>query len=70
VEKTKSDVGLFAVKYKSETYDRTQKLNKEDYGFDKYWVLITIFNQLTFVCDTRPGSQITAPNPTSRFVLK
>jgi hypothetical protein len=28
VEKTKSDVGQFAVKYKSETYDRTQKLNK------------------------------------------
>jgi hypothetical protein len=50
-------------------FNRTQKLNKEDYGFDKYWVLITIFNQLTFVCDTRPGSQITAPNPTSRFVL-
>ena len=32
VEKKKSVAGQFAVKYKSETYCRTQKLNKEDYG--------------------------------------
>jgi hypothetical protein len=27
-----------AVKYRSETYYLTQKLNREDYGVDKYWV--------------------------------
>jgi hypothetical protein len=32
VEKKKSVAGQFAVKYKSETYGWTQKLNKEDYG--------------------------------------
>jgi hypothetical protein len=41
VEKTKSAAGQFAVKYKSETHCWTQKLNKEDYGFDKYWVLLS-----------------------------
>ena len=36
VDKTKIVVGHFTVKYKSETYCRTQELNKEDYGVDKY----------------------------------
>jgi hypothetical protein len=37
-EKKKSVAGKFgAVKYRSETYGRTQKLNREDYGVDKYW---------------------------------
>jgi len=27
-------------KYKSETYGWTQKLNKEDYGVDKYWAVV------------------------------
>ena len=40
VEKKKSVAGQFAVKYKSETYFWTQKLNKEDYGVDKDWVLL------------------------------
>ena len=25
------------VKYRSETYNWTQKLNRQDYGVDKYW---------------------------------
>ena len=37
-EKKKSVAGQFAaVKYRPETYGRTQKLNREDYGVDKYW---------------------------------
>jgi hypothetical protein len=38
-EKMKKRVaGQFvAVKYRSETYYWTQKLNREDYGVDKYW---------------------------------
>jgi hypothetical protein len=37
--KEKSVAGQFAaVKYKSVTYCWTQKLNREDYGVDKYWV--------------------------------
>jgi hypothetical protein len=36
VEKKKSVAGQFAVKYRSETYSCTQKLNREDYGVDKY----------------------------------
>ena len=35
-KKKKSIAGQFAIKYKLETYCWTQKLNKEDYGFDKY----------------------------------
>ena len=36
-KKKKSVAGQFAaVKYRSETYDWTQKLNREDYGVDKY----------------------------------
>jgi hypothetical protein len=35
--KKKSVAGQFAaVKYRSETYCWTQKLNREDYGVDKY----------------------------------
>ncbi len=38
-KKKKSLAGQFAaVKYRSETYCWTQKLNREDYGVDKYWV--------------------------------
>ena len=37
--KKKSVAGQFAaVKYRSEAYCWTQKLNREDYGLDKYWV--------------------------------
>jgi uncharacterized membrane protein len=36
VEKKKSVAGQFAVKYKSETYCWTKKLNREDYGVGKY----------------------------------
>jgi hypothetical protein len=39
VENKKSVAGQFAVKYKPETYLWTQKLNKQDYGVDKHWVL-------------------------------
>ena len=31
-----------AVKYRSETYCWTQKLNREDYGLDKYWVIFFV----------------------------
>jgi hypothetical protein len=42
VEKKKSVAGHFALKYKSETYRWTQKLNREDYGVHKYWVLLLL----------------------------
>jgi len=45
VEKTKSVAGKFAVRYKSETYCWTQKLNKEVYGVDKYWVLVAVVQE-------------------------
>ena len=45
VEKKKSVAGQFAVKYKSETYCWTQKLNREDYGVDKYWVLLAVVKE-------------------------
>jgi hypothetical protein len=39
-KKKKSVAGQFAaVKYRSETYGWTQKLNREDYGVHKYWVI-------------------------------
>ena len=46
-KKKKSVAGQFAtVKYRSETYCWTQKLNREDngvtYRVDKYWVLFEI----------------------------
>jgi hypothetical protein len=38
--KKESFAGQFAaVKYRSETYGWTQKLNRKDYGVDKYWVI-------------------------------
>jgi hypothetical protein len=47
-EKKKSVAGQFAaVKYRSETYCWTQKLNREDYGVDTYWVL-SFFSRLRF----------------------
>ena len=43
IKKKKSVSGQFAaVKYRPETYWWTQKLNREDYGVDKYWVLFFI----------------------------
>ena len=40
-EKKKSVADQFAaVKYRSETYYWTQKLNREDYGVDKYFLLL------------------------------
>ena len=40
VEKNKSVAGQFAVKYKSETYCWTKKRNRDDYGVDKYFLLL------------------------------
>ncbi len=40
VEKKKSVSDQFAFKYKSETHCCTEKLNKEDYGVDKYFFLM------------------------------
>ena len=45
MEKKKSVAGQVAVKYKSETYCWTRKLNKEDYGVDKYWVLLAVVKE-------------------------
>jgi len=43
-KKKKSVAGQFAaVKYRSETYCWTQTLNREDYGVDKYWVILLFF---------------------------
>ena len=42
VEKKESVAGQFAVKYTSGTYCWTKKLKKEDYGVDKYWVLLAV----------------------------
>jgi len=44
VQKKKSVAGQFSVKYKSETCCWTQKLKEEDYGVDKYWVLLAVEN--------------------------
>jgi hypothetical protein len=39
-KKKKRVAGQFAVvKYRSETYCWTQKLNREDYGVHKHWVI-------------------------------
>jgi hypothetical protein len=45
--KTKKSVaGQFAaVKYKSETYCWTQKVIREDYRVDKYWVLLSVVKE-------------------------
>ena len=47
VEKKKSVAGQSqaAVKYRSETYRWTQKLNREDYGVHKYWVLLSVVKE-------------------------
>ena len=34
-------------KYRSETYCWTQKLNREDYGVDEYWVLLAVVKEPT-----------------------
>ena len=48
--KKESVAGQFAaVKYRSETYCWTQKLNREDYGVDKYWVLLAIVKPVNTV---------------------
>jgi hypothetical protein len=47
-KKKKSVAGQFAaVKYRSETYCWTHKLNREVYGVDKYWVIL-FFSRLRF----------------------
>ena len=38
-------VTRFAVKYNSETNYWTQKLNGEDYGVHKYWVLLAVVKE-------------------------
>jgi hypothetical protein len=49
-KKKKSVAGQFAaVKYRSETYCWTQKLNREDYGVDKYWVLVAVVKESTLL---------------------
>jgi hypothetical protein len=48
-KKKTSVAGQFAaVKYRSETYCWTQKLNREDCGADKYWELYFFFYWLRF----------------------
>ena len=42
-KKKKSAADQFAaVKYRSETYCWTQKLKREEYGVDNYWVLFAV----------------------------
>ncbi len=54
-KKMKSVAGQFAaVKYRSEKYSWTQKLNREDYGVDKYWVIF-LFGRLRFAYDDKPA---------------
>ncbi len=44
--KKKSVAGQFAaVNFRSETYCWTEKLNREDYGVDKYWVLLAVVKE-------------------------
>jgi hypothetical protein len=38
-------VTKFAVKYKAEMYCWTQKLKREDYGVDTYWVLLAVVKE-------------------------
>ena len=48
-EKKKSVVGQFpAVKYRSETHCWTQTVSKEDYGVDKYWVILAVVRGTVF----------------------
>ena len=54
-KKQKSVAGQFvAVKYRSETYCWTQKLNKEDYGVDKYWVRLAVVKEETLLKNNKP----------------
>ncbi len=39
---------IATVKYRSETYCWTQKLNREDDGVDKYWVILFFLSRLRF----------------------
>jgi hypothetical protein len=42
-KKKKGVAGQFAaVKYRSEKYSWTKKLNREDYGVHKYWLLFLV----------------------------
>ena len=43
--KKKSVSDQFTVKYRLETYRWTKKLNKDDYGVDKYWVLLDVVKE-------------------------
>ncbi len=46
IQKKKSVADQFAaVKYRSETYCLTQKLNRKDYGLDKYWVHLVVVKE-------------------------
>ena len=47
VEKKKrvAGAGQLAVKYRPETHSWTQKLNREDYGIDKYWLLLAVVKE-------------------------
>jgi hypothetical protein len=49
VEKTNSVAVQLAVKYRSETYCWTPKLNREDYGVDKYWALLAVVKRVNTV---------------------
>ena len=54
LKKKKSVAGQFAVvKYRSETFYWTQKLNREDYEVDKFWVLLLFFARMRFEMSRR-----------------
>jgi hypothetical protein len=44
-KKKRSVAGQFDAVNKSITYCWTQKLNREDYRVDKYWVLLAVVNE-------------------------
>jgi hypothetical protein len=44
-KKKKRVAGQFAVKYKKDVSCWTHQPNKEDYGEDKYWVLLAVEKQ-------------------------
>ncbi len=45
VEKKEGVADQFSVKYTSERFCWTKKLNKEDYGVDKYLVLLAVVKE-------------------------
>ena len=54
-KKKKSVADQFvSVKYSSKTYCWTQKLNKEDYGVDKTWVLLAVVTEKTLLKNKTP----------------